>query len=157
LLVKLGADFLELVLKIVVSALHRVGVVAIDRVAHGRDSVFDLLFLVAGNLVAELFQLLLRLIREHVGVVLDLDRFLRLLVFVGVRFGFALHLLDLLLGKSRAAGDGNLLLLAGTEILRRNVQDAVRVNVERDFDLRNAARRRWNSIEMERAELLVIP
>ena len=52
LLVKLGADFLELVLQVVVGPLHRLGVVAIDRFAHRGDGVFDLLLLVAGNLVA---------------------------------------------------------------------------------------------------------
>ena len=68
-------------------------------------------------------------------------------------FGFPLHLLDFLFRESGAAGDGDLLFLAGAEILRRDVQNAVRVDVEGHFDLRNAARRGWNSIEMERAEL----
>ena len=36
------------------------------------------------------------------------------------------------------------------------MQDAVGVDVEGDFDLRNAARRRRNSIEMECAERLVV-
>src|SRR5207302_714459 len=83
----------------VVRQLHRVGVVAIDGVAHGGDGVFDGFLFVAGNFVTEFFQLLLALIREHVGVVLDLDRFLRLLVLVGMCFGFALHLLDFLFRK----------------------------------------------------------
>src|SRR5436309_1329286 len=91
-----------------------------------------------------------------IGVVFNLDGFLRLLVLFSVRFGFALHLLDFLFRKSRAAGDGNLLFLAGTEVLRRDVQDAVRVDVEGHFDLRNAARRRRDSIEVERAKILVI-
>src|SRR5213076_3285961 len=156
LLVKFSADFLELVLEIVIRPLHRVGVVAIDRVAHRGDSVFDLLLLVAGNLVAEFLQLLLALIREHVGVVLDLDGFLRLLVLVGMRFGFALHLLDFLFRKSRAAGDGNLLFLASAKVFRRDVQDTVRVDVEGHFDLRDAAWCRRNSIEMECAEILVV-
>ena len=57
-------------------------------------------FLSSGDLVAEFLELLLALIRERVGVVLDLDRFLRLLVFFGVRFGFALHLLDFFLAQA---------------------------------------------------------
>src|SRR5205823_14445966 len=39
---------------------------------------------------------------------------------------------------------------------RRYVQDAVGIDVECDFDLRNAARRRWNPIEMECAERFVV-
>src|SRR6266567_2269363 len=156
LLVKLGADFLELVLQLVVRALHRVGVVAIDRVPHRGDGIFNGFLFVSGNLVTEFFQLLLALIREHVSVVLDLDRFLRLLVLFGVRFSFTLHLLDLLLRKSGAAGNGNLLFLSGAEIFRRDVQNAVRVDVEGHLDLRNAARGRWNSVEMKRAELLIV-
>ena len=154
--VKIGADFLELVLQIVVGPFHRVDVVAIDRVANGRNGVFDLLLLVAGNLVAQLFQLLLGLIGKHVGVVLDLDCFLRLFVLFGVRFGFTLHFPDFLLRKSGAARDGNLLFLSCAEIFRAHVQNAVSIDVEGNFDLRNAARRRWNSIEMECAERFVV-
>ena len=71
-------------------------------------------------------------------------------------FGFPLHLLYLFLGKSGAAGDGNLLFLSGAEIFRRDVQNAVRVDIEGHLDLRNAARGRWNSVEMKRAELFIV-
>ena len=40
--------------------------------------------------------------------------------------------------------------------LARDVQDAVGVDVERDFDLRHAARGRRNAVEMEGAEGLVV-
>ena len=40
--------------------------------------------------------------------------------------------------------------------LARHVEDAVRVDIERHFDLRNTARGGWNSIEMEHAELFVV-
>ena len=74
-----------------------------------------------------------------------------------MRFGFALHLLDLVLARETgAAGDGDLLLLAGAEILGGDVQDAVGVDVEGDFDLRHAARGRRDAVEVEGAELLVV-
>ena len=41
-LVKLGADLLEFVLQVVVGPFHRVGVVAIDRIAHRGNGVLDL-------------------------------------------------------------------------------------------------------------------
>src|ERR1043166_8475207 len=93
LLVKVGADFLELVLQVVVSPLHRVGIVLLDRFPNGLGRVLR-------NLVAEILELLFALVSQSVGVVLDLDRFLRLLVFLGMGFGVALHLLDFLLAQA---------------------------------------------------------
>ncbi len=49
-----------------------------------------------------------------------------------------------------------MLLLAGTQILCGNVHDAVRVDIECDLDLRDAARRRRDAVELEQAELLVV-
>src|SRR5438067_7891602 len=118
LFVKFGTDFLEFILQIIVGPFHRFGIVLFDRFAHRGDGVFHLLLLVAGNLVAQFLQLLIALISKVIGVVLDLDRFLRLLVLLGVGFGFALHLLDLFLRKPGAAGDRNLLFLAGAQIFR---------------------------------------
>src|SRR5439155_6709190 len=156
LFVKLGADVLKLALEIVVSALDRVGVVFVDRFTDGGDRVLDRFAFVGRDFVAKFFQLFLGLIRQRVGVVLDLDRFLRLLVFVGVRFRFAAHLLNFILTQTARTGDGDFLLLAGAEIFGRHMQDAVGVDVEGHFDLRYAARGWRNSIEMERAEIFIV-
>ena len=40
--------------------------------------------------------------------------------------------------------------------LARDMQDAVRIDVEGHFDLRHAARGRRNAVEVERAEVLVV-
>jgi hypothetical protein len=48
------------------------------------------------------------------------------------------------------------LFLSGAEIFRRDVQDAVGIDVEGHFDLRNAARRRRDTIEMEDTKLFVV-
>jgi hypothetical protein len=45
--------------------------------------------------------------------------------------------------------------LISAEVLRRHVEDAVGVDVERDLDLRDAARRRRDPGELELAERLV--
>jgi hypothetical protein len=50
---------------------------------------------------------------------------------------------------------GDLVLLAGRLVLGADVQDAVGVDVERDLDLRHAARRRRDALEVELAERLV--
>ena len=70
--------------------------------------------------------------------------------------GLALHALDLFLAESARSGDGDLLLLARTEVLGGDVQDAVGIDVEGDLDLRCATRGWRDAIEMEDAELLVV-
>src|SRR5438067_158189 len=112
LFVKFGTDFLEFILQVIVGPFHRFGIVLVDRFAHRGNGVFHLLLLVAGNLVTEILQLLLALISEVVGVVLNLDRFFRFLILLGMQLGFLLHLLDFLFGKTRTSGNGNLLFLA---------------------------------------------
>src|SRR5207247_2918811 len=52
--------------------------------------------------------------------------------------------------------DLDLLLGPGSEVLRRHVQDAVGVDVERDLDLGDTARSRGNSRQLELAERLVV-
>ena len=51
--------------------------------------------------------------------------------------------------RPRRGGDRDLLLLAGAEVLRRHVDDAVGVDVEGDLDLRHAARRRRDARQVE--------
>lgn len=66
---------------------------------------------------------------------------LRPAVLLGVVLGVAHHLLDVLLGQRAAARDDHRLLATGALVLRADVHDAVRVDVEGDLDLRDAARR----------------
>ena len=66
------------------------------------------------------------------------------------------HLLDLLLGETRRRDDPDALLLAGAEVLGADVDDAVRVDVERHLDLRHAARRRRNADQLEARQRLVV-
>ncbi len=49
-----------------------------------------------------------------------------------------------------------MLLLARAQILRRNVHNAVRVDIERHLNLRNAARRRGDAVQMEGAQRFVV-
>jgi len=155
-LVEFGADLLELRLKGLVGGLDRVDVAALEGLAHLGDLVLDLLLLGIVELVTEFGELLLALVGERVGVVADLDAFLGLEIVSGVGLGLALHALDLLLAESARSGDGDLLLLARTEVLGGDVQDAVGIDVEGDLDLRRAAGCRRDAIEMEDAKLLVV-
>ena len=64
-------------------------------------------------------------------------------------------LVDLVLRQIGGCSDGNLLLLAGAEVLCGYVYDAVCVDIEGNFDLRNTARSRSDAVEGEAAEGLV--
>jgi hypothetical protein len=79
----------------------------------------------------------------------------RLAVLLGVRLGILHHALDLFLGEARAGLDLDLRFLARRLVLRSDVQDAVRIDVERDFDLRHAARRGREVGQVELPERLV--
>ena len=66
------------------------------------------------------------------------------------------HALDLVVVQRGGAGDGDLLLLAGAQVLRRHVHDAVGVDVESDLDLRHTTARSRDAGELELAQRLVV-
>ena len=70
--------------------------------------------------------------------------------------GLAHHAVDVFLGQGGTAGDRHRLLLAGATVLRGDVNDAVRVNVESNLDLRHAAGGRGDAGQLEGAEQLVV-
>src|SRR5262245_17615760 len=76
-------------------------------------------------------------------------------VLLRVGLGVADHLIDLVLAERRLPGDRHRLLLARGAVLGGHVHDAVGVDVERDLDLRHAARRGREVDELELAECLV--
>jgi len=72
-----------------------------------------------------------------------------------VVLGVAHHPLDVILWQRRAAGDGHRLLLAGAQVLRVDVHDAVGVDVEGDL-ICGTPRARRQAGQLERAQLLVV-
>ena len=110
----------------------------------------------SSTLLAELLELALGLVGGVLGLVAGLGELALALVVVGVRLGVAHHPLDLVVGQAGAGADLDLLLLAGAEVLGGHVEDAVGVDVERDLDLRHAARRRRDAGQLELAERLVV-
>ena len=108
------------------------------------------------DLVAQLAELLLGLVGGVVRVVARLRQLALARVVGRVRLGVLDHLVDVLVGQARAGLDLDLLLGPGAEVLGRDVQDAVGVDVERDLDLRDATRRRRNAGQLELAQRLVV-
>jgi len=72
-----------------------------------------------------------------------------------VRFGILHHALNLVFVQARVGLDSNLVFLAGRLVFRRDVQDPVRVDIERHLDLRHAARRSRNIGQVELPEALI--
>ncbi len=103
-----------------------------------------------------LVERLLHLVGELVGLVARLCGLARLLVGLRIRLGLVDHPVDLVIVEPGARLDADLLLLAGAQVLRRHVDDAVRVDVECDLDLRHAARCRGNAHQLESAQRPVL-
>ena len=134
----------------------QVGVAALERGADVGDGGLDAGAGVGVDLVAVLGQALLDVVDGGLGLVPRDGQVLRPAILVGVRLGVLDHPLDLVLVQARAALDPDLLLVARAAILRRHLQDAVRVDVERDLDLRHAARRGRDVHQLELAQRLVV-
>ena len=92
---------------------------------------------------------------QRVGLVAGLRQLGQLVIFLGVGLGILDHALDLVFRQTRVGLDGDLVFLAGALVLGRDVQNAVGVDVERDLDLRQAARRRRDAFQVELAQALV--
>ncbi|CDD59687.1 uncharacterized protein BN592_00070 [Eggerthella sp. CAG:298] len=65
------------------------------------------------------------------------------------------HTIDFVIGKCGRSRNGDLLLLARAQVLSGNVHDAVRIDVERNLDLRHATTCGRDTSELELAECLV--
>ena len=66
------------------------------------------------------------------------------------------HAVNFVLWQARAAGHRHALLLASALVLSRNVHNAVSVNVEGDFDLRDATRCWSDASKLEGSQRLVV-
>lgn len=96
--------------------------------------------LVRGGRVAQFGQALLDLVRDGVELVAGVDGFAQLPVLTLVALGLLHHALDLTAVQVGAFADGDALFLAGVPVARRDIEDAVGVDVEGDLDLRFTSR-----------------
>ena len=140
----------------------------VERAIDGRDVVLLLRFVDLvdrraerrlvrlAELVLAFLDQFLELIDALFGTVPGLGQLAALLVVGGVRLGVALHPLDLVFVEAARRLDLDGRFLAGPLVARRDVQDAVGVDVERDFDLGHAHAGRRNPLEVEFAQEPVV-
>lgn len=127
-----------------------------DELAESGDLLLDAVGLGLVKLLGVLVQGALGIVEDAVGTVGSLNGKLALLVGLGVLLGVLNHLLDLVVGETRARGNGDGLVLVGGLVLGVDVDDGVGVNVEGDLDLGNTAVGRGDADELEVAEHLVV-
>src|SRR5690606_20876481 len=98
------------------------------------ESLFDRFFLVSGQFIPKLLQLLFGLEDHPVGLVELIGGFLGLFVGLGIGLGLGLHLLDLFLGQSRGSLDPDVLGLVGGLVRCGNLDDSVGIDVKGHFN-----------------------
>merc|ERR1719152_575953 len=148
---------LELLLEVVLLGL----LVVVEPLVGLLESLLDGLLVVVGDLVGNALLRVGELVLHRVDVVLELvarlDLLTHLLVLLLELLGLLHHPLDLVLRETAlVVGDRDLLVLARALVLRTDVEDAVRVNLEGDFDLRHTARGRRDAAELELAEEVAV-
>src|SRR5690606_37598143 len=119
------------------------------------DGVLDGFLLGRLELVAVLFKRLARGVHQGVALVAGMGQFGNAVIVLGIGLGVFHHALDLFIGQAGVGLDGDLVFLAGALVFGRHVQDAVGVDVERDFDLRRSARGGRDAFKVELAQCLV--
>src|SRR5208282_5998610 len=137
-------------------AVNLAGVLGLELGPGFRERVLDLLASRLVNFGAVLLERLLSRIDQVVELVARLGLLTASVVVGGMRLGLAHHLLDLFLVESGRRGYLDRLLLVGAQVLGMHVDDTVRIDVEGDLDLRQPARGRWDSDQVELAEQLVV-
>ena len=103
-----------------------------------------------------LFQRLLGGVNDLLGLIAQVDQFAAGFVFRSVRLGILAHPLHFILAQTRRTLDLNLLGLARGLVGGADMQNAVGVDVELDFDLRHAPRRRWNIRQIKPAQRAIV-
>ena len=135
--------------------LDLLGVFALARFARLGDRGVERGLVFGAQLVVVFLQELFELEAHRLGAVPRFDEVAALLVFFGVFFGVFTHPFDFLFGQAGRLFDADLLFFLRAEVGRFHVQDTVHVDIEGNFDLRQAARRRRNLFQVELTEQTV--
>lgn len=127
-----------------------------NELTESSDLLLDGLSLSLVKTVLEVLEGLLGIVQDTVGAVGGLNGGLALLIGLSVLLGLLDHGLDLGIGKTRAGGNGDRLVLVGRLVLGVDVDNGVGVNVEGDLNLGNTAVSGGNANKLEVAQHLVV-
>ena len=122
-------------------------------------ALVDELLVVIGELFLELLVVegVLHLDAVRLKTVLGLNSLLDLVISILVLLSLVDHALNLFLGETAlVVGDGDLLVLAGSLVHGRDVQDTVGIQIEGDLDLRGAAGSWGDALKVELAEQVAV-
>ncbi|KCV82478.1 putative NAD-specific glutamate dehydrogenase [Actibacterium atlanticum] len=103
-----------------------------------------------------LFHRLFGRMDQAFSLVAGFDLLTTILIGLGVGFGVLNHLFDVVVRQTARGLDGDRLLFAGAFVLGAHGHDAVGVNVEGHFDLRQTTRCRRDFFQVELAQNLVV-
>src|SRR5271165_4000062 len=142
-------DLLELGGEVAQPVQRRVVLEGLPRVSHQRVRPC---LLVHGHRIAEIRELPLHLVRGGIQRVARIGQLAQPPVLVAVPLGVRDHPVHFGLVQVGALTDRDPLLGAGVLVLRRDVQDPVRVDVEGDLDLRLPPRGRPDVLQPESAQ-----
>ncbi len=131
-------------------------ILAFENPAQVGDSALNRGLVFVGHLVTMVAQRLLGGVDHGIGLVARVDQLAALLVLSGMLLRLVHHAVDVVIRKTARGLDTNLLLLASALVLGRDIDNAVGVNVEGDFDLRHTAWRWGNADQVKLAEQLVV-
>jgi hypothetical protein len=133
-----------------------VSILSGHRLVQVRDVTLNLILNVLRDLVLVLDQLLLNVVDLVVGLVLHVDCLTALHVSLLTGFGVIDHVLDIVVAQTDAGSHSDGLGLTSALVLGRHIQDAVRIDIEGNLNLRDASRCHGDTAELEVAHLLVI-
>ena len=127
-------------------------IVAFHRLSERRNFLFYLCSISRRHFIPKLAQGFFGAIRKRIALVLGVGKVTSFLVFSFMTLCFVHHAFDVFAVQVRRSRNRDLLLLASRLVLRLHVDDAVRIDIKRNLDLRDAARRRRYAIQPEAAE-----
>src|SRR5690606_8099467 len=119
-----GGGLGELGLEGIAGGTDRLGVISLERFLDSGNRRLDLGLGRSGDLLAEFIELFFHGVNGVVGEVADLDALKALFVRLGVLLGLAFGLLDLVIAEAAGTFDGDVMLLAGAFVFRRNLEDS---------------------------------
>lgn len=127
-----------------------------DELSKGGELLLEGIDVLLVELLLVLVQGVVDLVADGVTLVSSLDSVTTGLVLFLVLLSVADHLLDLRVGETRGAGNGDGGVLVGTLVTGRDVDDTIGINVEGDLDLWHTLWSWWDVAESEVTNQLVV-